>query len=54
MYPKTPFKCEVNTIETSAKSQTECDCPTGYTKCVFINYCVRDEMKREEICIKNS
>ena len=54
MYPKTPFKCEVNTIETSAKSQTECDCPTGYTKCVFINNCVRDEMKREEICIKNS
>ena len=46
MYPKTPFKCEVNNIEASVKSQTECDCPTGYTKCAFINYCVRDEKRR--------
>jgi hypothetical protein len=46
----TPFKCEVNGIETCVKSQTECDCPTGYTKCGFMNYCVRDD--RRDMCPK--
>ena len=32
------------------KSQTECNCPTGYKKCSFMNYCVRDD--RRDICHK--
>ena len=47
---KAPFKCNVNGIETCVKSQTECDCPTGYTKCGYMNYCVRDD--RRDMCPK--
>jgi hypothetical protein len=34
-----PFFCKVNGKETCVKSQTECDCPAGMTKC-FPNICV--------------
>ena len=33
------------------KSQTECNCPTGYTKFGFMNCCARDD---RIICIINS
>ena len=27
------------------KSQTECNCPTEYTRFGFMNYCVRDDRR---------
>ena len=48
--PKAPFKWEDNSFETCIKSQTEYNCPTGYTKCGFMNYRVRDD--RRDMCTK--
>ena len=48
--PKAPFKCQDNGIETCVKSQTEWNCPTGYTKCCFMNYCFRND--RKDMCPK--
>jgi hypothetical protein len=35
-----PFKCTVNGKPTCVSSQTECDCPSGYEKCGYMNVCV--------------
>ena len=43
--PKAPFKWEDNGFEAYIKSQTEYNCPTGYTKCGFMNYRVRDDRR---------
>ena len=44
----TPFRCKVNNTETCVKSQIECDCPKGYIKCGYMNYCVREN--RTDMC----
>ena len=35
-----PFRCNVNGKPTCVSSQTECDCPSGYEKCGYMNVCV--------------
>ena len=43
-----PFLCKVDGVETCVKSQTDCDCPTGYIKCDYMKYCVPED--REDMC----
>ena len=43
-----PFWCPVNGINMCVKSQTDCDCPSGYKKCPIMNYCVKVE--RPDMC----
>ena len=43
-----PFYCLVNGNYTCTKSQTDCDCPTGYIKCSIMKYCVPSD--RPDMC----
>ena len=43
-----PFKCKVNDTEQCTKSQTDCDCPAGFSKCHIMKYCVPDD--RPDMC----
>ena len=43
-----PFYCLVNGNYTCTKSQTDCDCPTGYIKCNIMKYCVPND--RKDMC----
>ncbi len=43
-----PFKCLVNGEYTCTKSQTDCDCPSGYEKCETTNYCIKET--RRDMC----
>ena len=42
---KKPFKCKTSESENAicVESQTDCECPEGYTKCEYMNNCVKNE-----------
>ena len=43
-----PFKCFANETIQCVISQTDSDCPTGYTKCDYMHYCVLEN--RTDMC----